>query len=103
MKSQGKQAPLEHVQAQPLELPDALGCWDEDGEVAWMPRAYFSTRGRARGAYSSTTGVPFAEVRVLSRWMRHAPEHELAGDHDGFYWLECDRGEPGAFAVWRCE
>ena len=85
------------------DMPDAMGAWSGDDGTAWLPRHYYPTREAARTFYSEFTGTPWIEVSVPSRFARHAPEHERAAEFDGDYWVECDKDEPGAFRVWRCE
>lgn len=88
-----------------LHEPDRMGVWRENGETIWLPRSLYPTRASARTFCLSEADWPCAwiEVRVLARWMRHAPERDEWNEYGGEYWIECGRDEPGAFRVWRCE
>lgn len=84
------------------DLIDPMGCWTEDMDTAWLPRAYYPTRGRARQAFDVQTGPwgnDWPRIRVLARYVRLDPyRHPDEGQY-----VECARDEPGATPVWRCE
>lgn len=90
------------MSVQTIHEMDENGAWNDDS-TCWLPRSIYSTREAARKWYSEFTGVPRIEISVLSRWVRHAPEHLRASEFDGEYWAECKADDPGAFRVWRCE
>lgn len=82
---------------------DEMGAHSDDGTV-WLPRSRF-TRTEARSHYIAqfANSCLWIEPRVLSRFMRHAPDADVADEFSGEFWVECDRDAPGAFPVWRCE
>jgi len=86
-----------------IHMPDAMGAWNECDGTAWLPRAYYPTRGKARAFYAWNVGCAFTEISVLARYARHAPEDPAASEFDGEYWVECRDDESGAFPVWRVE
>ncbi len=83
-----------------IHTPDAMGAWNDDG-TAWLPRRYYATRNEARSAYARITGCDYIETEARARSCRHAPDDPAAEEFNGEYWVECTRGEPGAFPVWR--
>ena len=80
----------------------AEGAWNDDS-VCWLSRRLYPTREAARSFYADWCGVRWIEVKVHARHCRHDPDNPLAPEFDGEYWAECDKDEPGAFPVWRCE
>ena len=80
---------------------DEMGAHSDDG-VTWLPRSRY-TRSQARTWCASEWSEPWIAVRILSRYMVYAPDHQDAAEYDGDYWLECSSDTPGAFRVWRCE
>lgn len=77
--------------------PDEMGFGWEDAQV-WLPRSRYSKQSDARKFYAEHTGVPYVEIRVLARWAVHDPR-----PYEPEWWVECPKGTPGAFPVWRCE
>ncbi len=70
--------------------------WSEDGEVMYVPRHYYFTRGRAKQCYIEETGMVFTDVSCRLVWMRLISGQEALDYTDGAYdefWRECDRAE----------
>ena len=86
-----------------IEVPDRIS--SEDGTLNWF-RADKMTKAAARRIIADEACEPVGEYSVCRRHMRPATLNDpgtcLQQLQEG-WWTECDRREPGAFAVWRVE
>lgn len=75
--------------------PLDMGIWSEDGTV-WLPKQLFPTRNDAKRFAVAEMDHCWIDVRVRTKWMKHAPTSPL--DDYGYHFAE--PGEPGAFECW---
>ena len=85
------------------DLMDHEAVHDDRDLIAWYPRASH-TRTQAHTRFwrtlrDATWDIPWTRLRVVARYLRL---DTIYHPNDGKY-VECEAGDAGASAVWRCE
>jgi hypothetical protein len=85
-------------------LTDPMGVQNYGGDIWWLPRSLYPARAKAQQFIAAEWGLAWTEMRIRARYMRPDPENEeqTMYENDDYY-VECEKDEPGAVAVWRCE
>lgn len=81
---------------------DRMGVWSDDMTVAWLPCAYYPTRGKARQMFNFETGpwgAEWTKIRVVKRYLKPDPTYHRS---EGMV-VQCAKDDAEAFAVWRVE
>jgi hypothetical protein len=81
---------------------DQMGAWNDDMSVAWLPVAYYPTRGKARQMFDAETGpwgADWTKIRVVKRYVKPDPNYHAS---EGLI-AQCAKDDPEAFPVWRVE
>lgn len=83
-----------------LHEPDHMGVWTDAGDTVWLPRSLYPERSQAMTWAMREWSCLYLEVRCLARWMRWDSRPR---DYPVDLWVECEKGDDGAFRVWRLE